>query len=143
MYLYLGAKEHDLVDIYTKQIRSVLELAVPAWHGGITLAEQIDIERIQKCALHIILGDKYSSYRNALSIVNLETLRARRDKLCLKFAIKAEKHDKFRKWFKPSVRNQNTRQVKPKYCDVLARHARFENSPLGHLTRILNQHHSK
>ena len=26
-----GAKREDLVDVYTKQIRSVLELAVPAW----------------------------------------------------------------------------------------------------------------
>ena len=31
----LGAQEKDLVDLYTKQVRSVFELAVPAWHGGI------------------------------------------------------------------------------------------------------------
>ena len=46
----------DLVDIYVKQIRSVLDLAVPVWHSGITLIEQVDIERIQKSAAHIILG---------------------------------------------------------------------------------------
>ena len=45
---YLGAEVPDLVDIYIKQIRSILELAVPVWHDSITLAEQIDIERIQK-----------------------------------------------------------------------------------------------
>jgi hypothetical protein len=39
----LGAEDEDLVDIYTKQIRSVLELAVPAWHGGITQAEKFDL----------------------------------------------------------------------------------------------------
>ena len=47
---YLGAKQSDLVDIYVKQIRSVLELAVPAWHSGINQTEKIDIERIQKSA---------------------------------------------------------------------------------------------
>ena len=68
----LGAKESDLVDVYIKQVRSVLELAVPAWHGGITLAEQIDIERVQKCALHIILGEKYESYRSTLKALDLQ-----------------------------------------------------------------------
>ena len=63
---FLGAQEHDLVDIFIKQIRSVLELAVPAWHSGITLAEQIKIERIQKSAAHIILGHSYESYKDAL-----------------------------------------------------------------------------
>ena len=89
---YLGAQELDLVDIYTKQIRSILELAVPVWHGGITLSEQIDLERVQRSATHIILGDDFVSYREALKSLGLETLKDRRDKLCLKFGKKAEKH---------------------------------------------------
>ena len=28
---YLGAERKDLVDIYVKHVRSILELAVPAW----------------------------------------------------------------------------------------------------------------
>ena len=48
----LGATTDDLLEIYTKQIRCVLELAVPAWQSGLTQAEKIDIERIQKCACH-------------------------------------------------------------------------------------------
>ena len=101
----------DLVDIYVKQIRSVLELAVPVWHSGITLIEQVDIERIQKSASHIILGENYISYKEALTTLGLDTLRNRRDKLCLKFGKKAEKHDKFRNWFKPAVYPNNTRQA--------------------------------
>ena len=76
---FLGAKEGDLVDIYTKQIRSIVELAVPAWHGAITLAEQIDLERTQKCAAHIILGEDYDSYRKALRRLDLDTSQNRRD----------------------------------------------------------------
>ena len=45
-----GAKVEDLVDIYCKQVRSILELAVPAWHGGITKDDELDIERVQKSA---------------------------------------------------------------------------------------------
>ena len=85
----------DLVDIYTKQIRSIVELAVPAWHGAITLVEQIDLERIQKCAAHIILGEEYDSYREALLRLDLETLKSRREKLCLKFGRKSERDQKF------------------------------------------------
>ena len=87
----LGAQTEELVDIFIKQCRSILELAVPAWHGAITLVERQDIERVQKMALHIILGDQYESYRNALNMTNLVTMDARIDKLCLTFAKKAEK----------------------------------------------------
>ena len=36
----LGAEQIDLVEIYTKMIRSILELAVPAWQGAITQHEK-------------------------------------------------------------------------------------------------------
>ena len=68
-----GAQPHELVDMYTKQCRSILELAVPAWHGAITFVERQYIERVQKVALHIIMGDQYESYSNALKQTNLET----------------------------------------------------------------------
>ena len=74
---YLGAEVSDLVDIYMKQIRSILDLAVPVWHDSITLAEQTDIERIQKSATYIILGECYVSYREALKSLGMETLKSR------------------------------------------------------------------
>ena len=47
----LGAQTSELVDMYRKQVRSVLELAVPAWNGAIKNSDKTDIERVQKCAL--------------------------------------------------------------------------------------------
>ena len=140
---YLGADEGDLVDVYTKQIRSLLELAAPAWHGAITQEERTDIERIQKSAAHIILGEDYFSYKVALKFLHLDTLQSRRDKLCLNFAKKAEKHPKFQKWFKESDYKQNTRQDKYKYCDVKAKHNRLDKSPLSFLTKKLNEYYNK
>ena len=136
---FLGATELDLVDIYIKQVRCLLELAVPAWHGAITLVEQNDIERVQRSVAYIILGDNYLSYKDALKYLGLDSLNNRRDKLCLKFGRKAEKHEKFRKWFKPATYKQFTRQAKLKYCGVVSKHTRFEKSPLSFLTRMLNQ----
>ena len=133
----------DLVDIYTKQIRSIVELAVPAWHGAITLVEQIDLERIQKCAAHIILGEEYDSYREALLRLDLETLKSRREKLCLKFGRKSEKDQKFQKWFKSASNQHNTRQEKFKYHSVFAKHSRFWKSPIAFLTRRLNEYHNR
>ena len=131
------------MDVYTKQIRSLLELAAPAWHGAITQEERTDIERIQKCAAHIILGEDYFSYKVALKFLHLDTLQSRRDKLCLNFAKKAEKHPKFQKWFKESDYKQNTRQDKYKYCDVKAKHNRLDKSPLSFLTKTLNEYYNK
>ena len=39
-----GAELKDLVNIYVKQNRSILEFGVPVWKTGITQAEVIDIE---------------------------------------------------------------------------------------------------
>ena len=139
----IGAKVSDLVEVYTKQIRCILELAAPAWQGSITQAERITLERVQKCACHIILGDSYISYRNALNLLNLESLELRRQKLSLKFAIKASKHSKFKAWFKPNDQNVNTRQEKTKFCDVKASHSRFDKSAISYLTKLLNGHYRK
>ena len=115
---------------------------VTAWHWAITMDERQDIERVQKMALHIILGDQYVNYRNALESTNLQTLEARRDKLCLKFGIKAEKNDKHKNWFKLKPK-LFTRQDGSKYRDVIARTNRLKKSPICHLTGILNQHYQK
>ena len=39
---------HKMFDVYIKEIRSILELAVPVWHSGLTKQQATDIERIQK-----------------------------------------------------------------------------------------------
>ena len=71
--------------------------AVPAWQGSISQADKQVIERVQKSACHIILGKNYSGYKTALTELGLESLEARRIRLCLKFALKAESHPKLKK----------------------------------------------
>ena len=138
----MGAEINDLVDVYIKQIRCIVELAVPAWQGGLSQAEKQDLERIQKTACHSILGQEYISYSNALKILELDTLEYRRKFLTLKFALKAEKHNKFKFWFKLNKKNVNTRKPVTKYCEVRANHKRFDSSPLSYLTKMLNLYYS-
>ena len=133
----LGASIDDLVDVYSKQIRSILEYAVPVWHSSLTGQQRLDLEIIQKSAFSIILGDDYRSYRVALKSLNMETLQSRRVKLCSKFATKSSKSTKFSRWFKVKDKAFNTRQKK-KYCEVYSRTVRFERSPIPFLTSLLN-----
>ena len=63
----------DLVDIFEKHVRSVLEFGIIVWHPSITQSETIDIERVQKSFCRIVLGDQYVSCANALETLILES----------------------------------------------------------------------
>ena len=134
-----GANLEDLTDIYTKQVRSVLEFGVPVWNSGLNKEESSDIERVQKAFLHIALGQTYLSYEHALDVSKLETLESRRETLCINFAKKAAKHPKHSQWFVESDPDApDTRSIKLKYKTPLCRLSRFKKSPIPYLTSLLN-----
>ena len=137
----LGTCEADLLDIYTQQVRSLLEFAVPVWQSSLTASDKIDIERVQKSACHVILGSEYESYSKALETLCLETLETRRIKLCLNFALSCEKNEKFKSWFVPNLKRTNTRQKNSKYLEAWTNHARLENSPICYLIKLLNTYY--
>ena len=133
-----GAELNDLVDIFIKQVRSILEFGVPVWNAGITQAEVIDIERVQKSFLQIAMGQKYLDYKTALEKSNLETLASRRLKLCKKFADKASKHPKHSKWFVKNHPRPNTRSIQQMYKIPTCRLTRTKKGPIPYLTYLLN-----
>ena len=140
----MGTARTDLVDLYYKQCRSVLELAAPAWTPGLTRTEVNQLERVQKTACSIILGDEYKSYSSALKILNMDTLEKRRESLLLNFGKKALKSAKFKNWFceeekrEPYVKTRNNRK-KLRLKPVTWRKARYKKSPLPYLTELLNR----
>ena len=140
----LGATEKELVDVYEKQVRSLLELAVPVWHPALTQQESGQIERVQKSAFHIILGKEYESYENAQKKLGQIKLSLRRKKLCQKFARKCLKSQKFSNWFCPEYIGPIKTRLKEKKRTnhlkfVPTRTNRYENSPLPYMTKLLNQ----
>ena len=137
-YNTLGASTEDLLDLYHKHVRSILEYAAPVWHSSLTQEDRLKLERVQKSALHIILGEKYKSYKHALKLTSTKTLFERRRKICLKFAKKSVKHNKFRYWFKPNKNETNTRREQLKFKEVFCRTDRFKDSPISYLTNLLN-----
>ena len=146
----LGATREEMKDVYHKQVRSILEMAVPVWQAGLTQQDIRQIERVQRTGLHIIMGDEYISYDNALTSLECEKLTDRRYRLCENFAKKAVKHDQFQTWFctnSDPTPNFETRldknTIRNQYQPVKTRTDRFAKSPLPYLTDILNTLHAK
>jgi hypothetical protein len=129
----LNLDEDIILDTYTKEIRSILELAVPVWHSGLTAKQTRDIERVQKTALIIILGTNFMNYEVACTLLGIEPLAYRRETLCLNFAEKDVKKDNslFNK-SEVNTRNKNL-VIEPK-CNT----KRFRNSSIPYLSRLLN-----
>ena len=130
-----------LLEVYAKEIRSVLELAVPAWHNSLTQKQSAALERVQKVAVSIILSDPITgkseySYEMGLVILDIEPLDERRLILCKRFAkktLKSRHGDIFRK-----NSNQHHTRLRPQFSTNKCNTERFFNSPINFLTRILN-----
>ena len=128
-------------DVYTKEVRSILELAVPVWHSGLTRLQSSDIERIQKISFRIILGPVYENYKQACKYLATQSLEDRRLKLCLKFARKNLKSDNC--LFKKFDKNINTRQNTKLVWDYKCRTSKYRKSSIPYLARLLNSSNKK
>ena len=128
-----GASKETLIDIYRLFCRSVLEFGAPVWSGGLTKGNREDIERVQRNALKIVFGVN-SDYKECLLELEEDTLKDRREKLCLRFAENCTKDAKFSKWFKTGIKTR-TRIL---YSEPEAKTRRYRNSAIPYLTRLLN-----
>ena len=100
----------DLKKIYILQVRSKLEQSAVVWHSSLTQKCKAKLERVQKSALRVILGTRYTNYSDALERLNLQTLDERRKNLCLKFAKKCLIVEKFKKMFPLNVNSHNMKK---------------------------------
>ena len=132
----LGADNEILLDLYNKQIRSIVEYALPVWGPGITKHDCNQIERIQKCAYAIIFG--YIDYDIVLAKYGLKSLEERRLEAVTKFALKSSKHPVFSKWFNLKSSKIKTRS-KAIYSEIPFRTNQWGNSPIPMMTRLLNK----
>ena len=132
---------YQLFDVYIKEVRSILELAVPVWHSGLTNKQTADIESVQKVALKMILQDEYVNYQLACATLSTQTLEERRIKLCKKFAITNVKSEK--PLFTLVTTKPNTRQVNDLVTEPKCRTNRFKDSSPPFLANLLNSTNKK
>ena len=74
----LNIQPEIILDVYFKEIRSILEMGCQVFHSGLTNNQSRDIENIQKRSLKIILGSLYSNYDEACTLLSCEPLADRR-----------------------------------------------------------------
>ena len=127
---------HQMFDVYSKEIRSILEMAVPVWHPGLTKKQSADIESVQKMAMKIILQDKYVDYKLACSTLSAKTLEERRLQLCSKFAFKNLKTENcFFTKLSPTVHTRKPSNLVKEYkCKTV----RYQKSSLPFLASLIN-----
>ena len=128
------------MDVYKKQIRSILEYAVPVWHPGLSKKDSKILESVQKCALGIMLGQDYISYKESFLKTGIPRLDIRRDKMCLEFPLKSLENPIYSSWFvKNQVQSKRSSNGR-KYLDVQTRTNRYKKSPLPYMTQLLNSY---
>ena len=126
----------QLFDVYIKEVRSILEMAVPVWHSSLTKKQTADIERIQKVAFRLILESQYRSYQSACDKFKTETLHNRRIKLCLKYARKNLKSD--HSFFDAVDSKVDTRQKSKIGNEYKCNSNRFSKSSIQYMAKLLN-----
>ena len=128
-----------IVDFYFKGIRSICEMACQVFHSGLTKNQSKDIEKIQKRALKLILGNQYSCYDEACTLMSAEPLSDRRDTLCVTFMKRTVKGGLHEDIFMPRTGSSMTRSNNNLIREYTCNTQRYFNSPLVYLSRLYNQ----
>ena len=130
----------DLKNIYYLFVRSLLEQSATVWHSSLTEENTNDIERVQKSAVRIILGDAYSGYKKSLAKLDMESLKERRKQLCLNFALKCRKNPKTKDMFPENSKlhqmvTRNNERFKVNHANT----ERYKNSAIIYMQNLLNE----
>ena len=132
------SKVSDLKTIYKMFIRSSLEISSVVWHSGLSEKNRVDLERVQKSAVKIILNERDIHYEDALKKLNLQTLDKRREKLCLSFAKKCLKNEKVKNFFPynpcSKIRTRHNEIYKVNHANT----ERYKKSTIPYLQNMLN-----
>ena len=131
----------DLKNIYILFIRSLLEQSATVWHSSLSEENKSDLERVQKTAFKIILGNRYKTYKHAQNILELETLIDRRETLCLNFALKSSKNPKTKHMFPLNNKTHGmTMRKSEKFKVQHTNNERLRKSGIVHMQNLLNKH---
>ena len=132
----------DLIEVYILYIRSVLESSAVVWHSSLTTGQELELERVQKVALRVILKNNYESYDQALKVSGLISLKERRVQLCMKFATKCVKSERNRDMF-PRKQFVRTTRNPEKFIVTSSKTDRLKDSAIPYMQKLLNANYKK
>ena len=99
-----------------------------------------DLERVKKAAIKVILGSNYTTYKEGLKILKIQSLDDRRKTLCLKFAKKCLKNEKVKNML--PINEQKYRietRKRNKFKIFKSNTNRYDKSAVPYMRRILNE----
>ena len=147
-----GVKVEKLITIWKVILRSRTEYAAPLWHSGLTDSDSRNLERLQKSALGIILGVTYIDfirhykvrgrvvpYEEALALLKLPTLSARRETLTRKFAEDTFNNERHKGFFEESNDTGYDTRIKQPIKVPFCKTDRYRNSAIPFMSRLLNE----
>lgn len=133
----------DLRCIYLTYVRSLLDQSAVVWHSSLTKRNRRDLERVQKTAVKMIMGKKFSNYKIDLKKLNLDSLNDRREKLCLK-AKRCLKNEKVKNLFPLNmIKNQIKTRGRKKYLENKINTERYRKSAIPYMKDLLNKEESE
>ena len=136
-----GASVEDLKNVYFLFVRSLLEQSATVWHSSLTAENSADLERVQKSAVKLILGEKYIDYEKSLIQLDMESLFDRRENLCLNFALKCVRNPKTKHMFPESKKTHQMETRKSEKYEVQhANTERLKKSAVIYMQNLLNEY---
>ena len=134
----------DLVHIYITYIRSILEQSCVLWHSALTEEDSNNLERVQKNACRNILKERYISYENAISVLQIPTLVQRREILLYNFGRKCLFLEQTKHLFplNPNSHDMIHRNTE-KFQVIHAKTERLRKRTIPYIQRVLNDKHNE
>ena len=133
-----GFTTDELVQVYKTMVRPVADYGAVVYHSSLTDQQDELLDGLQNAALRCIYGPGLSG-RTMRDMADLQTLRKRREDMCLKFAKKCASDPLFAKWFPLKTSRASSRhKTQEIYLESKARCDRLANSPFYYFRRILN-----
>ena len=139
--MQLGLDWITILDVYYKEIRSILEYGAVIFHSALTKKQSNAIENIQKVVLKMLsrhLNLKFT-YSEATIYFCTEQLFSRRLELCKTFIKRNMKNPRFNYLFEKVNHTHNVRPTTRRIHENQARTNRFFSSPLVSLKRLANK----
>ena len=136
--MQLGLEYETILDVYYKEIRSILEYGAVIFHSSLTKRQAKTVENVQKLVLRMVshyIGTKFS-YSEATIFFCTEQLDSRREELCKTFVRRNRKNPRFTSMFEQVKHTHNVRPNTRKIQENQARTKRYYSSPLVSLRRL-------
>ena len=114
-----------------------MEFNSSVWFSTITQEEKDDLERVQRCAMKLIMKEDDQTYEDALEKLKLQNLSDRREMLALRFAKKCTKHERLKDWFplnNSSIKIRNGEKYKVNFAST----GRLQYSAIPAMQKLLN-----